>query len=397
MHVSRDFFIYWHRKEEKMKGDSNDRNRITPPVSLTFFGEGAPVGNDPGRTAQSRLSQTLAYLCRAEEKTAARLAEATGIPVPYIEEELKRQCRGANGQYGLLRCTETGKYIANIIIADREEYEAVNTLYRKYASAFCGLLADGVAAGREELEAFIRRNLHKNASLNLLLWALIPDIVGSFVGQVGAGLAGTFANVVPSNRPFTAVAVANMPDHNSFYGCDSIVGHHICGYSDILVRNLYGNRLQAHFRCGHDIAADPLLRLAIRCAEGLPVTALSSEDRETAESAIRQGYLQERDGVLEPAILVLADGISVYIEFQSLLGALEEDARELAHTLAGELGMWMREHIPGHLLGDYPYYNSCLASHSFYHDVVEECIRREILNAPDSPLGSEGMLMVLCT
>lgn len=355
------------------------------------------MGNDPGRTAQCQFSQTLAYLCRAEEKTAAALAAETGIPASYIEEELERQCRGENGQYGLLRSTGGGKYTANIIIASRDEYMAVNALYRKYAPAFCSLLADGIAAGREELCSFMRRNLHRDMAPELLLWAMIPDMIGGFAGQVCAGLAGAFPEVQPSHRPFTAVAVAGLPKQHCFYGCDSIVAHDICGYSNILARNLYGSRLQAHFRCGHDIAADPLLLLTIRCAGGRPLPALSREERELAQSAVQQGYLRERAGILEPAVLVLTDGISVYIEFQSLLGALEEDARQLAQNLAGELAPFMREHIPGHLLADYPCYSSWAATHGFFHDVVEECIRRGILNAPTAGLGPEGMLLVLCT
>lgn len=379
-----------------MEHYSDDRSRIMMPMSLSFFGEGAPEGSNPGRMAQSRLSQTLAYLCRAEEKTAADLAGATGVPAVYLEEELERQCGGANGQYGLLRRTEQGKYIANIIIAEGEEYVAVNTLYRKYALTFCDLLAEAVAAGREELCAFRQRNLHRDTGQELLLWALLPELIGSFVGQVGAGLKRIFSDVTPSGRPYTALAVADIPAQRLFYDCDSIVGHHICGYSDILVRNLHGDRLSAHFRCGHDLAADSLLNLTIRCAGGLPLFVLNRKDREIAQKAVSQGYLREREGVLEPAILVLADGISVYIEFQNLLGALERKGREAARRLAGELGIWMREYIPRHLLEDYPHYNSCIASHYFFHDVVEECIRRGILNAPKRTPGPEGVLMVLC-
>ncbi|MDE5893299.1 MAG: hypothetical protein K2H45_10295, partial [Acetatifactor sp.] len=108
-----------------MNQQNNDANSIMPLESLSFFGKGAPVGNDPGQMAQRRLSQTLAHLCRAGEKTAAELAEEMGIPIFYIEEELDQLCRGANGQYGLLRRTGNGKYIANIIISNRDEYEAV--------------------------------------------------------------------------------------------------------------------------------------------------------------------------------------------------------------------------------------------------------------------------------
>ena len=385
-----------YREEEKMEHHSDNTNRIILPVSLSFFGEGAPVGNDPGRSVQRSLSQTLVYLCRAEEKTAARLAEETGIPAPYIEEELERQCRGENGEYGLLRSVGKGKYIANIIIAPRDEYMAVNALYRKYAPAFCDLLANGITDAWEEIHSFMRRNLPKNVKPELLLWAMMPDIVGGFTGQVCAGLAGFFLDAPPRERPVTAVAVANLPEQSCFYSCDSIVAHDICGYSNILIRNLYGSRLQAHFRRGHNMTADPQLLLTVRCAGGRPLSDLSYEEREIAGRALRQGYLWEQDGILEPAILVLADGISVYIEFQSLLGALEEDTRQMADDLAGELAGFMREHIPSHLLADYSCYGSGIASHCFFHDVVEECICRGILSVPIAPLGPEGVLLALC-
>lgn len=379
-----------------MEHHSDDMNKTIPPVSLSFFGEGAPVGNDPSRTAQGGLAQTLVYLCRGRVKTAAVLAAETGIPMPYIEEELERQCRGENGQYGLLRRAGKDGYIANIIIASKDEYMAVNAIYRKYAHAFSGLLADGVASIREGLYAFMRRNLHRDMDLGFLLWSMLPDIVGGFAGQVCAALEGAFPQVRPAHRPFTAVAVADRPESCGFYDCDSIVARDLCGYSNILVRNLYGSRLQAHFRCGHSIAADSLLLMTIRCAESLPLCTLSCGEREIARRAVQQGYLRERDGVLEPAVLILTDGISVYIEFQSLLGALAEDARHLARGLAGELAWFMREHIPGHLLEDYPSYCSGIAAHGFFHDVVEECISAGLLKAPSAPLGPEGVVMALC-
>lgn len=375
---------------------NDNMNKIMPSVPLAFFGEGAPAGNDPDWKLQRGLSQTLVYLCRTGEKTIAELAEKTGVPAPYIEEELKRQCQGENGQYGPIRCVGEGKYTANMIVASGDEYIAVNQLYRKYAPAFYGLLTDAIAAGREELNSFVRRYLHKNPDLGLLLWTKIPDIVRGFAGQVRAGLAEAFSDVQPSGRSLTAVAVADLPDGFGFYDCDSIVAHDLCGYSNILAQNLYGNRLQAHFRCGHDMAVDPLLLLTVMCAEGCSLQTLSQEEKEIAGRAMRQGYLRERNGILEPAVLVLDDGISVYIEFQSLLGALEEDTRQLASELAGELAGFMREHIPNHLLADYPCYSSSIATHGFFHDVVEECIRGGILKAPSSPLGPEGVLLVLC-
>ncbi|MCM1411422.1 MAG: hypothetical protein NC305_12855 [Lachnospiraceae bacterium] len=120
---------------------------------------------------------------------------------------------------------------------------------------------------------------------------------------------------------------------------------------------------------------------------------LSEEEREAARQALEIGYLRENCGSLEPAILVLADDISAYMEFQSLLGDMEENARALVHPLAKELAAFIREHIPKHLRGEYPYYNSCIAANGLFDEVVEESIRRDILPVPT---GTEGMLMVLC-
>lgn len=363
------------------------------PVSLHFIGSGAPTGNDPGEGAQHILTQSLLFQCRNRARTARELAEEMNIPLRCVVEELEEQCRGVNGQYGLLRRIEQDKYITNILIVDREEYEAAGDIYRRYASTYCGLLAEGIAAGQEELCCFLRRYTQGNVSQGALLWSLLPDLLGNFIGQVGAELDLLFAEATPKERPFTTVAVAELPEPDSVYGCDSIVAHNICGYSNILVRSLYGRRLPARFHCGHDLAGDMALRQTIRCAGGMFPWMLSGEEREAVRQALELGYLRENCGSLEPAILILADDISAYMEFQSLLGTLEEDARALVRPLAEELAAFMREHIPEHLRGEYPYYNSCIAANGLFDEVAEEGIGRGILPVPEGP---EGMLMVLC-
>ncbi len=366
------------------------------PAFLYFIGSSDPIGNDSSRNAQHFLSQNLLFLCRNKAKTADELARETGIPIFYVEEELKRQCPGVDGKCGLLRKTEWGKYIADILIADKEEFETANRIYGKYVPAFCEFLASAVSLRQKELQSFWRRNIQGNMDQSLLLWALLPDVISNFIEQTGRELKSSFGDVKPVDRPFTTVAVRGLSEPEFMYGGDSISAHDVCGYSDIMMRNVYGRRLQAHFRRAHDIAKDPMLQMVIRCVEGLPVRMLFAEERKVARRAIEQGYLRERDGILEPAILVLWDGISVYIEFQSLLDGLEEKTGELAKAVSAELGEFVRSVIPGHLLGEYPYYNSCIAAHDFFDMVVEECISRGILNAPEAPLGPEGVLMVLC-
>lgn len=372
-------------------------NMMLQPISLSFIGSGVPVGNDPSQNAQRTLSQHLLYLCRTEAKTAGELAEEMGIPARYIEEELELQCRGVNGQYGLFRNVGQGKYIANIIVADWDEYTAANGIYGEYVSAFCSHLSDCIAAGQEELRAFLQRSRNKDS--NLLLWSLMEDIIGAFVGQVEKELDYSFANQASSDRQFTTVAVAhtdNLSAQQCFYGCDSIRGQNICGYSYVLVRNLYGGRLRAHFHCGHDIGSDPLLVFTIRCLSGLALSDLSEGEYEIAARAIQNGYLQKRGEMIEPAILVLSNGIGDYMDFQNLLGSLRGRTQRLAFSVGRELAGFMKECIPRHLRDDYRYYNSGIAAQNFFHDVVEECIRRDILVPPARPLGPEGVLMVLC-
>lgn len=374
----------------------NSMNICAWEQPLSFFGCGMPLGNDPSGAARRRLPQSLLYLCRARERTADELARETGIPAACIEEELEVLCRGADGHYGLLRKNEQGRYIANIIVADREEYEAVNGIYSRYVSTFCDLLQDSLLSGRDELHSFWRRNLRGEADLSLLLWALMPDITGNFISHVGEESAFAFPDVELYERAFTAAAVADSGDENCFYGCDSISARDVLGYSAIMARNFHGRRLQAHFRCGHDLASDPLLRVTICCAGGLPLSSLPREGQEAAGRALRRGFLRLRQEILEPAVIVLADGISVYIEFLSLLGRLEESARETARLLGGELGRAMDQRIPPHLRGDYPYYNFCIAANRFAHEVVEECIHRGLLKEPGNFPGPEGVLLVLC-
>lgn len=381
----------------KMEYQDIDTNTMSHPVSLFFIGNGEPVGNDPSHNAQRTLSQHLLYLCRTEARTAGELAEEMGIPARYIEEELELQCRGVNGQYGLFRNVGQGKYIANIIVADWDEYTAANGIYGEYVSAFCNHLSDCIAAGQEELRSFLQRS--RNKDINLLLWSLMEDIVEAFVGQVEKELDYSFANQAPSDRQFTTVAVAhtgNLSTQQCFYGCDSIRGQNICGYSYVLVRNLYGGRLRAHFHWGHDIGSDPLLVFTIRCLSGLTLSDLSEGECEIAARAIQNGYLQKRGEMIEPAILVLSNGIGDYMDFQNLLGSLRGRTQRLAFSVGRELAGFMKECIPRHLRDDYRYYNSGIASQNFFHDVVEECIRRDILVPPARPLGPEGVLMVLC-
>ena len=82
------------------------------------------------------------YLCKSTARSAKEISEMLNIPMIFIEDELEIQCRGANGNYGLLRKLDNGKYISNIIILDIPEYEAANAAYTDSLEEFCARLAN---------------------------------------------------------------------------------------------------------------------------------------------------------------------------------------------------------------------------------------------------------------
>lgn len=378
---------------KKMKSSNQISNPTLQPISLFFFGSGNPVGNDPREKAERILSQNLVYLCRNREKNAAELARELDVPMPYIEQELEIQCRGANGQYGLLQKTARGNYIANIIIAEEEEFIAANEIYKRHVDAFCKCLADNLETNREKIRSLGRQCEVKD--FRLPLWPIISRVVRYFTCETGTALKTFFPDVTPANRPFTVGAVAGLV--NLFvYGCNGIGVRQVGGYSEVYVETLSdGKRLQPHFGCSHNIAADPLLLLTLRCVGGLALALLSEEEKETAARAIQCGYLQKDGDILKPAIVVLPDKSDADKEFWDLLQNLQKGITDPALRLAEDLSRFIKEHIPPHLMGDYPHYNSLLASNGFSYEVMEKCISLGILNTPEKPLGPEGVLMIL--
>ena len=115
----------------------NDRNLSLKPIRLAISGTGNPCGNDPRSKSERTFSQNLIYLCKDKPRTAKELSEELCVPMPYIEEELDIQCRGENGSYGMLRKLENGKYVANILLVDYEEYDEANKIYERHLPEFC--------------------------------------------------------------------------------------------------------------------------------------------------------------------------------------------------------------------------------------------------------------------
>jgi RNA polymerase sigma factor (sigma-70 family) len=116
--------LFSARSTIKKEAEKMDTNLAIEPVHIDFIGNGNPVGNDPREKAERVLSQNLVYLCRNTALTAKEISEKLGVPMLFIEDEIRIQLKGLNGEYGLLRQLENGKYISNVLILDKAELEA---------------------------------------------------------------------------------------------------------------------------------------------------------------------------------------------------------------------------------------------------------------------------------
>lgn len=371
------------------------KNYTLQPIQLQFIGTGKPIGNDPRVKAERLLSQNLVYLCRKEEKSARELSDALGVPMPYVEEELEIQLHGENGQYGLLQKTERGKYIANILIADVPEYDEANRIYEKHLKAICEVLKKTVEASREKILSFPFLSHQDDPAF--VLWPLISRLSWNLAGQVCDRLTSDcFSEVPVPEREFTTVAVAarsNEMCNIGFYGQDGITAKHLCGYSEVFASNMYSDRIDPHFRCGHNISTDPLLILTLRAIGGLEMAVLTEEERETAAKAIECGYLRKAGSRLEPKILVFEQENGA--AFEGLLSDFVPAAQPIATDIAKELAEFLRRRIPKHLMGEYRMYNSLIASGRLLHAMVEQCIQDRLLSVPEQRLCAEGVILMV--
>ena len=381
-------------KKEVQKMEN--KNLLLKPVNLAFIGTGNPVGNDPSEKAKERLlSQNLIYLCKNEAKTAKELSEALCVPMPYIENEIELQCLGANGSYGLLSNLGGGKYISNIIIADASEYEEANGIYGKYLGEFCACLKTAVEKSADKIISF--PFLNKQQDVRFILWCLISRPVWSLTSDINSILEEQyFKGIDKPKRDFTTAAVAvkeNETLNMGFYGCDGIPASNLCGYSKVLFANIYSDRIDKHFGCGHNLSTDPHIIMTLRSVGGLKTDSLTEPEKEIAAKAIECGYLKKDGDILEPKILVLkADDEA---KFYNLLSDFEEDSKRIAEKIAGDMADYIKKHIPKHLLCEYQYYNSLIASVRLMHDTVEECIKEGLLVAPESKVCAEGTYLVV--
>lgn len=360
------------------------------PLRFTLWGTGSPGWGDPSTVCTRYFSRHIVWLCKEKPRTAKEISDELNVPMLYVEEELDILVDGENGEYGMLRKLDNGKYALNIVLLDDKEMEALLKIYQDKLP----LIREGalrfVEAHKEEYLSFPYIN-HK-VDLNLILWQQVQSLSFSFSWQVDRILSQKyFCDVKRSDRPFSVYGFLNngqpMPQG---CGCDGILVNNLCGYSEVHVQNIYNARIHKHFHCNHNLAQDHQLQLAIRAIHGLPVSELKEQEQEYAAKAVQEGYLCREDNKLYTKFLVCEkkDAKNMF----SITNGFGKELSAEAEQVAEEVATFIRKNLSTHLLEDYWLVNS-LANLPVFDILMEALIEKGLMTPPENGIGAEGISM----
>lgn len=379
-------------KKEVEKMNSND---ITlKPINMYFLGSGNPVGNDPRIKAERLLSQNLIYLCKDIARSAKELSELLGVPMVYIEEELDIQCRGLSGTYGLLRKLDNGKYITNFFLVDASDYAKASEVYDKQLPLLMDKIKNYIADNSDRILSF--PFLNKQNDIKFITWSLISRMIWSYQSNVYQTLKNNYlSDVDVLKRDFSVFGIAtknNEPLRIGFYGCDGNRAYNICGYNSVVFVNIYGEHIKSHFSCGHNLSSDPLLLMAIKSIEGIPVDTLSEEEKEIAAKAIECDYLTKCNGVIYPKILMIDS--EKENAFYDLSNDFAKEALDLYEEAAAMLYDQVKKFVPKHLINEYDTFILQITQ-GLLSKVIDQCIKEGIISIPENKPCAEGTWMIL--
>ena len=380
---------------EKIKGEvtnmttMNENAMKLQQMNWNIWGTGNPNSGEAAAHCNRQFSRHLVWLCRKQARTAKELSELLCVPMSYVEEELGIQCFGQSG-YGMLRKTEDGKYISNVILLDRAEIAVLQKVYLDRMDALCDIIVKFAEDHMNEYMEF--PYLNKTVDKNLVLWRQVKQYACIVEDEVLDALKGAFADVTETpERPYSQFIFEQDPDARDWGGgCDGIRGSGIAGYRDLHLINLYNSTIQAHFHCGHNITGDEPLMLAIRALDGISVDTLTENEKEYAAKAVQQGYLYRDGNMLYTKFLCepLDDDHNPTKPSQALFAEIAPLCKEIAD----ELSSLIRKILPAHLLGEYRFAND-LASIPINDSIIETLIAKGLLTAPEGGVGAEGMWM----
>lgn len=387
--------LFSARNTIKKEVEKMDSNHISlKPIKMKFLGTGKPVGNDPRSKAERILSQNIVYLCKNTARTAKEISELLHIPMLYVEEELEIQVHGENGQYGLLRKLDNGKYITNFILLDLEEFSKTTGTFLQQADTITDRIKVYLEVNKDKILGFPFLNQQNN--LNFISWSLISAMIWSYEKNVLQIVKEKFMTDVETlKRDFSTFGIAyhNDQDMNiGFYGCDGIMSYNVCGYSKVYLSNIYGDRIKKHFECGHNISNDPALLMTIKSIDGIDIDTLSEDEKEIAAKAMENGYILKRNSKLYPKILAI--DAKDENDFYKLASDFSKEVYDLSEATARQLFEFIKKFMPKHLMNEYDQLilqSTC----GLLNEVIEQCIEKGILPVPDRKPCAEGTLMIV--
>jgi len=358
-------------------------------IDYVIWGTGSPGWGDPRKVCTRMFSNHIVWLCHQKPMSASEIAAELNVPTVYVEEELEILRRGENGEYGLLRRLDNGRYALNFILLDKDDIERANTIYTDQLPKICDTISSYVEEHKAEYLSF--PYLNKKVDMNLILWQQISNIAAAFSNCVECALKKNhFADAEKTNRPFS---VFGYVDNGKHYGggWDGINAQNVCGFSDVRLDNIYLTRIRRHFSCGHNVAQDPQIQLALRAIDGLDITLLSEKENEHAAKAIDCGYLYREGDMLYTKILVsaISDGNRLFNISDALQNGYFDADAELVAAKIAEL---IKNAVPDYLLGEWRLAN-VLAGMPILDAVVECLIEKGILTPPEDGIGAEGCWM----
>lgn len=379
---------------KKIKGEIEEMEENNKPIVLdkmdyVLWGTGKVGWGDPRELCTRQFSKHVMWLCRKKPMSATEIAAELNVPTVYVEEELEILTKGKNGEYGLLRRLDNGKYVLNFILFDKDEMEKANAIYIEHMPMIGRTIMDYIERHKEEYLAF--PYINKKVDLNLILWQQIYAIADAFSKNVERILSEKyFAQTGEIDRPFH---VFGYVDNGKNYGCgwDGVEAENVCGYSKILLDNIYITRIKQHFDCGLYVARNPQIQLALRAINGLDINAFSEVEKEHAAKAIECGYLYREGEMVYTKLLVsdIKDADRLYdISNRLSEGYFEKEAE----IVAGKIAALTRKIVPDYLYEEWKNANY-LACTPVLDLLVEILIENGVLIPPKDGIGAEGCWM----
>lgn len=371
-------------------------------LELELWGGGDPTSGDPRSLIERQLSRHILWLCRDREMSARDIAEELNVPMLYVEEELALQVRGVGKTgYGTLRKLPNGRYISNLALLTCEQFLEGRAICEAHTPAVCREIRDHLRDPDIARQYFTFPYLGRvtDEHLHLIWWQHLPVLIHKLGDMVDELLRDKYlADVTPAERPFHVCGFEQLGTDTDFCGWDGINGSNLCGFRHVSMENLYTRRLRPHFHCGHDMANDGKIQIALRAIDGLPVSALNEDEREVAAKAVACGYLmrvrdeEHTEDMLYTKILVMsaADRERVYLIDDSLRERLQPIAEQVAEQTAA----WLRRVLPAHLLPEYVKV-AHFATSSVFDAVLRDLTESGLLEIPAGGIGAEGCWMTV--